>query len=399
MPVHALLSASGAKRWMSCPPSARLEERLKTVLGESSSPFAAEGTKAHSLSELKLLRELGRMGEPNGVNEFNYTKRREALGEIPAEMENATDFYVDTVMEKFMMARKACPDAKLLIEVRLDFSRWVPHGFGTGDSVIVSDVLLEVIDLKYGKGVRVEAEENPQARCYGLGALDLFGELYGFPKVRNTIVQPRLDHVPEETLTREELLRWAEEELKPKAELAWRGEGEFHAGDHCRFCVARAICRARAMDAMKVLDSMEALDTLPESEIPRILDLADVAMDWIKDLKQYALSQALRGQRWPGYKLVHGRRPARVWKDEEAAEEQLIRAGYTKQEYTVEPKLRTVSQMEKAIGKTAFATLLGDFTTQPEGAPTLVPEDDKRPEIQSAEFDFADLTDDQSEQK
>lgn len=393
MPTHALLSASGAKRWMSCPPSARLEERLKSVLGESSSPFAMEGTKAHSLSELKLLREKGRMGDADGINDFNYQAQRSALGEIPSEMDNATDYYVDTVMEKFMLARKTTPDAKLFVEQRLDFSRWVPHGFGTGDAIIVSDVMLEVCDLKYGKGVRVEAEENPQARCYGLGAMERFGDLYGFDKVRNTIIQPRLDHVPEETLDREELLRWAEEELKPAAELAWRGGGEFHSGEHCRFCVARAICRARAMDAMRVLDSMETLDTLPDSEIPRILDLADVALDWIKDLKQYALSQALKGQRWPGYKLVHGRRPTRVWKSEEAAEEQLIRAGYTKEQYTVEPKLKTVSQMEKAIGKSAFAALLGEYTTQPEGAPTLVPADDKRPEINMAEADFADLTD------
>lgn len=392
MPAHALLSASGAKRWMACPPSARLEERLKGVFGEKSSPFAEEGTKAHSLSELKLLREKGKLGDPDGINEFNYKERVKALGEIPAEMDAATDFYVDTIMEKFMLARSLCPDAKLLIEQRLDFSEWVPHGFGTGDAIIVSDVLLEVCDLKYGKGVRIEAMNNPQARCYGLGALSAFGELYGFEKVRNTIIQPRLDLVTEETLTREELLQWAENELHPAAELAWRGKGEFDPGEHCRFCAARAICYARAAKAMQVLDEITPMGTLPDEEIPRILDMADIAEGWIKDLKQYALSQALRGQRFQGYKLVRGKRPPRAWKDEEAAEEQLIRAGYGAEQYRVN-KLKTVSQIEKVVGASAFKALLGDFTTQPEGAPTLVPESDKRPEINSADADFSDLTD------
>ena len=391
--AHAILSASGAHRWMACPPSARLEEKLKERIGEKSSPFAEEGTKAHALAELKLLREKGRLELEDGINEFCYQKRREKLGDIPDEMDTATDFYVDVIMEKFMAARRQTPDAKLLIEVRLDFSEWVPHGFGTGDVVIVSDFILEVCDLKYGKGVRVEALGNPQARCYGLGAYRAYGDLYDFKTVRTTIIQPRLDHVSEETQDVEALLHWATDVLAPAATLAWEGKGEFKPGEHCRFCVARAICFARAQEAMAVLSQgMESPGVIPEDEIPRILEVADVISDWIKDLKAYALSQAVKGHRWYGYKLVRGKKPPRVWKDEEAAVEQLIRAGIPEDEYMVH-KLKTVAQIQKMVGKKAYDAIFEELTTQGEGAYTLVPESDGRPEINPADAVFSDLID------
>lgn len=390
--LHATLSASGAKRWMSCPPSARLEERLHGIFGDKSSPFAEEGTKAHSLVELKLLREKGRLGEPDGINEFNYDLRRKALGSIPKEMDDATDFYAEIVLEKFLTAKKDCPDAQLLLEQRLDFSEWVPGGFGTGDTVIISDSLLEVIDFKYGKGVPVFAEGNPQARCYGLGALTRYGVLYGFTHIRNTIIQPRLDSVTEETLERSELLGWAENELKPAAELAWRGEGEFNPGEHCKFCAARAICYARAAKAMTIFKhGFETPGVIPDESIPEILEVADTAIDWINDLKAYALSQALRGQEWHGYKLVRGKKPPRKWKNEEEAKQQLIRAGYEPEVYT-ETKFKTVTQIEKLVGKSAFDAIFAQFVTQGEGALTLVPESDKRTEFTSAEADFSDMT-------
>lgn len=391
MPAHAILSASSSKRWMACPPSARLEEKLHGRFGEQSSPFAEEGTKAHALAELKLLREKGKLGDEDGINQFNFDARRKALGDIPKEMDEATDRYADIVLEKFMTARHASPDARLMLEQRLDFSRWVPHGFGTGDAVIVSDASLEVIDLKYGKGVRIDAQGNPQARCYGLGALDAFGDLYGFPIVRNTIIQPRLDHITEEQLTRTELLNWAGTELVPKAQLAWRGEGEFTPGEHCRFCAARAICYARAAQAMKLFQNgLDAPAVLPEREIPQMLSMADDAIAWLNELKAYALREALKGQRWPGYKLVHGKRPRRAWRDEETAREQLIRAGYTPEQFD-ERKLKSAAAVEKIIGKTAFDVLLKDQTTQGEGALTLVPESDGRPEYSTADIDFSDM--------
>ena len=390
--LHATLSASGAKRWMSCPPSARLEERLRGIFGEKSTPFAEEGTKAHSLAELKLLREKGRLSEDDGINDFNYDLRRKALGDIPKEMDEATDYYAEIIIEKFLTARQSCPDAQLKLEQRLDFSRWVPAGFGTGDAVIVSEELLEVCDLKYGKGVPVFAENNPQARCYGLGALHCYGVLYGFKHVRNTIIQPRLDSVTEEMLTTDELLQWAETELKPAAELAWKGKGEFNPGDHCKFCAARAICYARATKAMTIFKhGFETPGVIPDDAIPEILAVADTAIDWIKDLQAYALSQALRGQEWPGYKLVRGKRPPRKWVDEEEDKHQLIRAGYEPEVYT-ETKFKSPSNIEKLVGKQAFEAIFATLVTQGDGALTLVPESDKRTEFTSAEADFSDIT-------
>lgn len=389
--AHAILSASGAKRWMSCPPSARLEERLKGVFGEKSSPFAEEGTKAHSLAELKLLRAKHELGDSDGINEFNYNLRRKALGEIPKEMDDATDYYRDIVIEKYVTAKSECPDAKLFLEQRLDFTNWVPSGFGTGDAVILSDSLLEIIDLKYGKGVPVSAIENPQARCYGLGAIQVFGTLFDFELVRNTIIQPRLDSVSEETLERVELLDWGANELKPAAELAWKGKGEFNPGEHCRFCAARAICSARAQKAMQIFQhDIGKPGLLPDESIPEILAVADVAEQWIKDLKQYALSQAMRGQEWPGYKLVRGKRPGRKWKSEEAAKEQLIRAGYTPEVYE-ETKFKSVTQIEKLVGKSAFRAIFEPLTTQGEGNLELVPESDTRLEFKAADADFSDM--------
>lgn len=384
--VHAILSASSAKRWMSCPPSARLEEKLRDRFGDRSSPFAEEGTRAHALSELKLQKEIGL------INDFSYKMQREAMTGVDNEMEWATDRYVDIVMQKYYEAKKSCPDAQIFIEQRLDFSTWVPHGFGTGDVVIVSDMILDVCDLKYGKGVPVSAEGNPQARCYGLGALSAYGDLYAFPKVRNTIIQPRLDSVTEETLTREDLLRWAEEDLKPKAELAWAGEGEYDPGDHCRFCAARALCYHRAAKCMQIFDSgMQSPGILPDEEIPRILEVADIAEAWIADIRAYAKAQALKGQQWSGFKLVAGRRPPRKWTDAEAVIDQLSRAGYTDEQIYKPRELITVGEAEKLLGKPAFRAILGQFSVQGEGAPTLVPESDKRLSINSSEAAFADL--------
>lgn len=384
--VHAILSASSAKRWMSCPPSARLEEKLRDRFGDRSSPFAEEGTRAHALAELKLQKEIGL------INDFSYKMQREVMTGVDNEMEWATDRYVDIVMQKYYEAKKSCPDAQIFIEQRLDFSTWVPHGFGTGDVVIVSDMILDVCDLKYGKGVPVIAEGNPQARCYGLGALSAYGDLYAFPKVRNTIIQPRLDSVTEETLTREELLRWADEDLKPKAELAWAGEGEYDPGDHCRFCAARALCYHRAAKCMQIFDSgMQSPGILPDEEIPRILEVADIAEAWIADIRAYAKSQALKGQQWAGFKLVAGRRPPRKWTDAEAVIDQLSRAGYTDEQIYKPRELITVGEAEKLLGKPAFRAILGQFSVQGEGAPTLVPESDKRLSINSSEAAFADL--------
>lgn len=384
---HAVLSPSKAHQWLACPPSARLNERLSDIFGEQSSPYAREGTLAHALAELKLRHELGEL------NDFNFNAQRKALGEITAKVEKATDIYVDTVMEKYFAACKTCPDAQLMVEQRFDMSQWVPKCTGTGDAVIVSDNTLEVLDYKNGSGVPVNAVENPQARLYGLGGIARFGQLYGFTHVRNTIVQPNIDSITEETLTREQLLDWGGS-IRDTADLAWRGEGEFQPGEHCRFCNAKAICAARAAQAMSVFRTgFEAPGVIPDEDIPGILKVADVAEQWLKDIRAYALSQALRGAEWTGYKLVRGKKPNRTWKDDETVKEQLIRAGYSEEQYMT-TKMKGVSEIEKLLGKAAFDALLGRMTAQGDGNLTLVPEDDKRAAYSSASADFSDLAGD-----
>ena len=389
--LHAILSASSAKRWLACPPSARPEEKLKGIFGDASSPYAREGTQAHAVAELKLRREIGE------INDFSYQEQRKLLGDIPREMDIATGDYVDVVISKLYEARRSCPDARLFIEQRLDFSDWVPKGFGTGDAVIVSDTVLDVNDLKYGKGVRVTAVENPQARLYGLGALAEFGSLYDFPVVRNTIIQPRVneDPVTSEVLTREELLAWGES-IKPTAQIAWRGDGEFKPGDHCKFCAAKAICAARAAEAMRIFThGFETPGLISDDEIPGILAVADTAEAWIKDIRAYAKNQALRGYQWPGYKLVRGRKGNRAWSDEDRTIDQLSRAGIPESKY-LNRKLKSPGDLEKELGKNAFKALLTKYVTQPEGQLSLVPDTDNRVEVSSADADFSDMTQDTS---
>ena len=382
--IHATLSASSSKRWLSCPPSARLEEKLRGRFGDKSSIYAEEGTKAHALAELKLRNQNGE------INDFNYKSQREAMGAIDSEMDRYTDVYVDVVMEKLFAARANDPNAKLFIEQRLDFSPWVPGGFGTGDAVIVSDQTLEVCDLKYGKGVPVSAEENPQARLYGLGAVNQFGAIYNFTHVRNTIIQPRLDSISEETLTRADLLDWGEE-IKPKALEAWEGKGEFSTGDHCKFCAARAICAKRASEALSIVRyGFDTPNVISDDDLPGILAVLDVAEQWCKDIREYARNQALNGQRLRGWKLVRGRRGARSFTDEEKVREQLNRAGFDN-EHIEKHGLKSPAEIEKLVGKNAFDALLGSYISQSQGALELAPEDDKRPEYSSANVDFDDL--------
>lgn len=381
---HALLSPSKAKQWLACPPSARLNAKLAERFGEQSSEYAKEGTTAHALAELKLRLELGE------INKFNFDAQKKLLVGVDSEMDRYTDIYIDEVLGRYYAAKKRCPDTLLLVEQRLDMSPWIPGCFGTGDAVIVSDDTLEIADLKYGKGVPVSAVENPQARCYGLGAINEFGALYSFKFVRDTIIQPRLDSITDETLTKEELLSWGES-IKPLAEQAWKGEGKYSPGDHCRFCNARAICKARMLDAFDLFSyGFDSPDVLPDDAIPGILRVADVAEQWIKDVRTYALNQALNGQEWNGFKLVRNKRPARAFLSDEDAASQLMRAGYTSDQF-MSTKLKSVAEIEKLLGKKAFEALLAPMVVQGEGKLTLVPEDDKRVEYESADAAFADM--------
>ena len=405
--LHAILGASSAKRWLTCTPSARLGERLTSRFGSESSPYAQEGTKAHALAEIKVRKAFyaadgmtttvySRMSQEErdaytGINAFRYDALRAELGDIPADMEHATDAYCDVVMEKYLSAKDQDASTRLLLEQRLDYSRWVPSGFGTGDCVIVSDSLLEIADLKYGLGIPVDAVDNPQLRLYGLGAIAKLGQLYDFPAVRMTIIQPRLESVSEETLGRVELLDWAEAEVREKAQQAWKGIGDFVPGDHCRFCPAKAVCSARVAEALKLFRyGFETPGLIPDEQIPGILETLDVAEAWIKDFRAYAEKQALNGQKFPGWKLVRGKKPNRRWADPEEVRAQLLRAGYAPGQIET-TSLKPVGEIEKTIGAKAFRALVGGLVAQGEGRLTLVPESDKRLEYASADAAFADL--------
>ena len=232
MPKHALLSASASHRWLNCPPSAKLCADIK----DEASPYAKQGTDAHSLCEFKVLTALGQH-PPDPTDDLDY---------FDQEMAYCTDEYCSYVMEQLTEAKTHCKDPQVLVEQRLDFSKWVPEGFGTGDCLIVADDALHIIDFKYGLGVLVDAEHNPQMMCYALGALDIYDGIYDITSVKMTIFQPRRENVSTFTIKKEDLLKWADDFLKPTAELAFNGEGEFKAGDHCTFCKAKATCRKRA---------------------------------------------------------------------------------------------------------------------------------------------------------
>lgn len=380
MAAHALLSASGASRWLACPPSARLEEQFENV----SSEFAREGTLAHELGELNLKLNLEEITKRKFNSEIKKIEENELFTK---DMPDYVEIYVDTCMEKVAEAKAKTPDALFKIEQRLDFSEWVPEGFGTGDFVIIADETMEICDLKYGKGVPVSAIDNKQMRLYALGAIAEFSFLYDIEKIKMTIIQPRLDSISTDEMMIEELLTWAEEELKPIAKLAYEGKGDFCAGDHCKFCRAKAICKARANKNMELAKyDFQEPNTLDNNDIAFILSRADELIKWAADVQEYALGQALQGEEFDGFKVVEGRSNRR-WTDESKIGEILLGQGFLENViYT--KKLTGITNMEKAIGKKEVTRLLGDYIIKPQGKPTLAPITDKRPVYNSAEADF-----------
>lgn len=367
---HAILSASSADRWIHCPPSARLSESF----AESSSDNTAEGTEAHALCEFRLKEALVIPADDPTVGMKFYN----------TEMEDCAAGYVEYILEQLISAKQNCADPEILIEQRVNFSRWVPHGFGTADFILIADGTLKVIDYKHGRGLEVSATENPQMMCFALGALELFDPLYDIDKVSMTIFQPRRDNISTYDITKEALYQWAEEVLRPAAELAYAGEGEFRCGSWCIFCKAKVHCRARA-DANLAMAKHEFKlpPTLKDDEIESLLGTLDDLLNWAADLKEYALRKALGGKVWHGWKLVEGR-SIRRYTDEAAAAEVVANAGFD----PYEKKILGVTAMQKRLGKSRFEELLSGYIEKPEGKPTLVPESDKRPAIKNAKQDF-----------
>lgn len=367
---HAVLSASSSHRWLQCPPSALLCSKA----GDTTSEFAIQGTDAHSLYEYKLKTALGKESADPTENLTYFNE----------EMADCADMYVQYVMEQLAAVKETCKDPLVLVEQRLDFSRWVPQGFGTGDCVIVADGVLSVIDFKGGIGVLVEAERNPQLMCYALGALDLFDGIYDIEQMSMTIFQPRRENISTYTIPKEELLSWADDTLKPTAELAAQGKGEFKAGEHCRFCNVKATCRKRAEYNLELARYDFAMpSTLGDEEIEAILSKADALVSWASDVKEYALQQAVSGKEWHDWKLVEGRSNRR-YVNENAVAETVEKAGYDPYEH----KVLGITAMTKLLGKTKFEEMLSGFIEKPQGKPTLVPMSDKRPAIHTAANDF-----------
>lgn len=370
MPRHAYLSASASHRWLSCPPSAK----LCADVNDEASPYAKQGTDAHELCEYKVLHALGE----------DVKDPTENLDYFDTEMEESTDEYCNYVLEQYEKAKQLCKDPKVLVEQRLDFSKWVPDGFGTGDCLIIADKVLQIIDFKYGLGILVEAENNPQMMCYALGALDTYDGIYDIESVEMTIFQPRRDNVSTFTISKEELLKWAEEFLAPTAQLAYNGEGEYHAGDHCQFCKVKATCRERAAYNMELAAyDFEEPATLDDSEIADILPRIDDLVAWANDIKEYALQQAMSGTEYKGFKVVEGR-SIRKYTDDAAVAATVENAGYD----PYERKVLGITAMTSLLGKKKFEELLGGMITKPPGKPTLVPDSDKRPALNTAKDDF-----------
>ena len=372
---HAVLSASSSERWLHCPPSARLCESYE----DKGSDYAAEGTDAHELCEYKLRKVLG----------IEAKDPTENLTWFNEEMSDCANGYAAYVLEQVEAAKQTCADPIVLIEQRVDFSRWVESGYGTADCIIIADGTLQIIDYKHGLGVLVSAEENPQMQCYALGALELFDDIYDIGSVRMTIYQPRRDNVSTYEISKNELYCWADEVLKPTADLAFAGNGNFLCGEWCGFCKAKHDCRARADANMELARyDFKLPPLLTDEEVEEIISRVDDLVAWATDIKDYALQQAISGKEWNGWKLVEGR-SNRKYTNEIAVAGAVTDAGFD----PYERKVLGVTAMQKLLGKSRFEELLAAYIEKPQGKPTLVPESDKRPAMNTAKNDFMEEND------
>ena len=369
MSKHALLSPSSSSRWLKCTPSARLCEAYE----DKTSSFAEEGTEAHALCEYKVDLALGYESE-NPIPSLKYYNE---------EMESCADEYASYVLETYEREKAEGRDPLIFTELKLDISQYVPECSGTGDCLIIADKTLHIIDFKYGQGVLVSAEENTQMMLYALGALDMFGSLYEITDVAMTVFQPRLSNISTYTMKAEELTEWATTVLKPRAELAFSGEGEFSSGSHCKFCKVKATCRKRAETNMELarFDFINP-QLLSNEEISEILSKVDELSSWANDIKGYGLSVLSRGGTINGFKLVEGR-SVRTYTDEKAVAQTIQEAGHDPYDH----KVLGITAMTKLLGKSRFYELLGSYVYKPKGKPTLAPESDKRPAITINDFD------------
>lgn len=380
---HAILSASGAHRWLVCTAAPSAEKGIE----DKTSVYAEEGTFAHELSELHFAHLYQGMSKRKFNSELKKMKENEYYSD---ELHDYVKEYVELVQERINEAKaRAETQPTLMFEERLDLSDYVPESFGTGDVVTFNGGVLEIIDLKFGKGIEVSAVGNPQLRLYALGALSIFDMIEDVKEVIMTIIQPRLNNVSSDHMSVEELKQWGENYVKPRAEKAWNGEGEFVPGEHCRFCKIKHTCRARAEANLNIPNKFKDPHLLSKEEISEVLFQADELQKWAKDVQDWALSKATDGAEFDGWKLVEGR-SNRKYTDEDKIKE-ILEQDYPKDKFVVE-KVLPISKLEKAIGKKTVEEILSDYIVKPPGKPTLVPESDKRPALAvKAEDEFDEI--------
>lgn len=372
--AHALLSASSAHRWLACPSSAVASEAYP----DQDTEFTREGTLAHEVAEAVV-----RISQEPGV------KYRDEWPEgVTTEMIECAKEYAAYIME-----HTKSPDAVVLLEQRVDFSPWVPDGFGTCDCIIIQGDTLTIIDYKYGQGVAVSAEDNPQMKLYALGALNDYGFAYDVDKIDMHIFQPRINNISVDTLTVYELLDWAGQTVRPIALKAAKGKGGYKAGEHCRFCPHAGRCREltkTCTDYVETHSLRVAVPVLAPHEVAEVLRMEPLVALWLKRVREQAMTTLLDGGEVPGFKLVEGKLGNRKWSDELKVAAALEAAGYSREDYT-ETKLHSPAAMDKAIGKKKVAELLEQLIDRAPGAPTLAPETDKRPaydRLAEAQNDF-----------
>ena len=395
MGAHALLAPSSAKRWMTCTPSARLEATVPS----KDTAYTREGTIAHAMAErfLDALPQIEHMPDfDEFMREYGYVIDREAA-ECKAQdldwkemAETVYEHYCRPVYEAYLGAQLQDPEAVLLIESQLKLAEFIPEGFGSSDAVLIYGSTLEVFDLKYGKGVKVEAERNPQMMCYALGAYCGEGEFYDIANVRMTIIQPRLRHESSWSISAPDLLHWAHNVLKPAALKAWKGEGPQTPGEHCRFCRVAAQCKALAAYTLDVTGTKTEPGLMSLEEVAALLPHFSTIKSWIASVEEFALDKALEGESIPGYKVVEGRSVRKI-SNPALAIERLELSGIDPASFLRPAELKTISDLEKTLTKKGFNTIIGDLVIKPEGKPTLVEETDPRPAFSRANSDFKDI--------
>ena len=383
--AHAILSPSSAARWMACTPSARLEMTFEDTTSEA----AEEGTLAHELGELLIKTEIGQCDVSTFKNMHYQLSRSKYYSN---EMLDYCMAYRDFVLKKYHDARSHTPDAELILEAKLDLSSFIPESYGTADAQIIADGKLQIVDLKYGRGVFVEAEDNPQLMIYATGALISAQMFYNIDTVEMSIFQPRINNIKTVEMDADRLLAWAANRVTPLAKIAFEGKGEFKVGDHCFFCKAKMLCKAYANKQMEMANTdFEEPHLLTDGEIAYVIKHADDFISWAQGVKKYALEQAVNnGKQWDGFKLVEGRSNRR-YKSQDDVLKRLVENGVSMDIIYDEPKLLGITKLERALTKKVFNEMLSDLIIKPQGKPTLVPIDDSRTAINSIEYAAEDF--------